>query len=310
MQTGPDEMLNFLIVGAQKAATTFIHRCLAEHSAVFIPKDEIRAFEDPEYSNGEVDSLAELLKRAPPHALRGIKRPDYLALAECPARIHAFSPNAQLIVALRDPVQRAISAYYYYMMLGFLPVVTAEDGLQRILNGEYSSAYPKSGDILEYGRYATHLQRYLSFFDRRQILVTFDDDVKRDGLRQIQRVYEFLGIDASFVPQSIRRRHNTGVYSLDRIRFLRLRKGIVYDISEGRPKLVMRPGMFPRVFSATVAGCDRVFLRLFFADDRIGISRDTMAKLYNVFEPEITALERLLEIALGGWRKYGGVARK
>jgi len=44
-------MLDFLIIGAQKSATTFIHRCLLEHPSVFMPPGEISFFEDPDYLN-------------------------------------------------------------------------------------------------------------------------------------------------------------------------------------------------------------------------------------------------------------------
>ena len=40
---------NFLIIGAQKAGTTFIHKCMREHPDIFLPINEVRFFENPEY---------------------------------------------------------------------------------------------------------------------------------------------------------------------------------------------------------------------------------------------------------------------
>jgi hypothetical protein len=38
---------NFIIIGTQKAATTFIHRALREHPEVFMPKDEVTFSKTP-----------------------------------------------------------------------------------------------------------------------------------------------------------------------------------------------------------------------------------------------------------------------
>ena len=56
---------NFVIIGTQKAATTFLHGCISEHPEVWMPAEEIPAFESPEYENGAIDDLNELLHDRP-----------------------------------------------------------------------------------------------------------------------------------------------------------------------------------------------------------------------------------------------------
>lgn len=102
---------NFLIIGAQKSATTFLLRCLREHPDVFVPSGEIPFFEDPDYSQGDIESFARLFARGCHKKAVGLKRPNYLHKPECPERIHRHIPSARLIVILRDPIERAISAY-------------------------------------------------------------------------------------------------------------------------------------------------------------------------------------------------------
>lgn len=61
--------------------------------------------------------------------LCGIKRPDYLSLPERPQRINEHSPEAKLIVVLKNPIQRAVSAYYHYISNRYLRAVEPNEGL-------------------------------------------------------------------------------------------------------------------------------------------------------------------------------------
>lgn len=73
---------NFVIVGAQKSASTFLHRCLEEHPEVYSPSQELRFFENPEFLTARIEKLEALFKEHADKLLRGIKRPDYLGKPE------------------------------------------------------------------------------------------------------------------------------------------------------------------------------------------------------------------------------------
>ena len=78
----------FLIIGAQKAGSTFLHETLRQHPSLFLPRYETPIFEDPFYQAGAVQSeLGRILAPARPDQKPGIKRPDYLGRPECPARL-------------------------------------------------------------------------------------------------------------------------------------------------------------------------------------------------------------------------------
>ena len=149
----------FLIIGAQKSATTFVHKCLREHPDVFMPNGETRFFENPEHLQTDITQFEALFRNVSQEQAIGIKRPDYLAKPECPPRIYQHIPHAKLLVILRNPVERAISAYFHLMNCSFIPIRPAEEGLTKILDGEYKDLYPKSREIIEYGFYYKHLMR-------------------------------------------------------------------------------------------------------------------------------------------------------
>ena len=59
MQLGRDAArLDFVIVGAPKAATTYLHVLLRDHPDVFMPRGESPLFEDPFYNGHVRDELA------------------------------------------------------------------------------------------------------------------------------------------------------------------------------------------------------------------------------------------------------------
>src|SRR5690348_3927297 len=111
---------NFLIIGAEKAGTTFLHQALRLHGDVFMPSDEIPFFEDPDYgAPGAWQEFSKLFEPGAGKRAIGLMRPNYLHKPECPARIHKHFPDAKLVVMLRDPVERAISAYNHNVLNRF-----------------------------------------------------------------------------------------------------------------------------------------------------------------------------------------------
>ena len=105
---------NFLVVGAQRAGTTLMHRMLALHPEVYIPKQqkEIHFF-DHHYAGG-VRWYGEFfpVDRDGFTAL-GEVTPSYLSHPNVPERIREFDPDMRLIALLRNPVARIWSAYHH-----------------------------------------------------------------------------------------------------------------------------------------------------------------------------------------------------
>ena len=104
-----ERLPDFLVLGAQKGGTTTLQQLLSQHPGIFLPpKKEVHYFskhwEQPTawYAAHYVD--------ADPKQRCGDITPYYLFHPEAPKRIHSLLPDAQLIVLLRDPVERALSA--------------------------------------------------------------------------------------------------------------------------------------------------------------------------------------------------------
>jgi hypothetical protein len=300
---------NFIIIGAQKSASTFIHFNLSEHPDVFMPSEEITFFENPDYWQSDIESFERLFEKGCHKKAIGIKRPSYLHKPECPERIHRHIPSARLIAILRNPVERAISAYYHYIKMGFAPVKPANKGLLEIIYGEHEEQYPRATEIIEFGLYHKHLSRYLNYFDREQMLIMLYDDIKKSPLDSLKEISRFLEIDEEYVPQSLHSRPQAGVYSIPRLRLLTLRNPFMYSYSNDRmrlsaKKLGKETGLLGLMIIAAITLIDNEVLSRIFANTKPDISRELAEMLSATYEEDTSKLEDLLGISLARWRVY------
>jgi hypothetical protein len=88
----------------------------------------------------------------------------------------------RLLVCLREPVDRAFSDY--------LDLVKNNG-----FTGSFTEATEQYPRLLDRGRYATHLSRYLEHFPAAQLHVGLFDDLKTGAQGYADEVYDFLGID-------------------------------------------------------------------------------------------------------------------
>ncbi|WP_419657492.1 putative sulfotransferase domain protein [Desulfosarcina variabilis str. Montpellier] len=71
-------------------------------------------------------------------------------------------PDIKIIISLRDPVDRAISAYYHWMKTG---ITSPRLGLKKV-----AKEYPKMR-ILEYGYYEEYLKIWQKYVPQERILI-------------------------------------------------------------------------------------------------------------------------------------------
>ena len=288
---------NFLIIGAQKSASTFIHICLADHPEIFIPPGEIPYFENPDFEQISFDEFKNIFKNVTDEKAVGIKRPNYLAKGECPERIHHVIPKAKLIVVLRDPVARAISAYFHYIRDGFIPPRPLEEGMQDLLDGRYQKTFPRAQEIIDFGFYYQHMQRYFAFFDTEQVLILFHKKILQNKLEQIQRIYRFLDVNDSYVPeQQLDQRPQSAIYPLSRLKFIGFGNKHRYTYNAERTRLFLKTQTFSdRAICKGIYMMDRLFLSYLFPNHKPSLSDCLKKRLYSLYKEDMRNLEELLQ---------------
>lgn len=205
---------NTLIIGVQKSATTWLQARLASHPEVFVAKNEVHFFDNNQnYARGR-KWYEKHFSGAGNKPIRCDKTPAYIwttcsgvpeAPEDKPERIHALLPNAKLIVVLRDPVKRAISAWNHNVRSGN---IAAGYSIEEVFEASHESVVTKHG-ILSRGLYHVQLSRFLENFSRDQLLVLYQErDIIEAPKRGLERVSKFLGIDQTFLFDGLNKREN------------------------------------------------------------------------------------------------------
>jgi hypothetical protein len=204
----------YLVIGAQKAGTSSLHHYLSENPAVLTARVKEVQYFTRYYGRGERWYRAQFPLVTHGRAIRrrfGVAPAVGEATAAClfdprsPERVHAFDPNMKLIAILRDPIERAYSAFQMELRWG-RETGTFEEALDREeaeLPGvlERLQANPLAGPSKGFGRsyvarglYADQLERWLQLFDREQLLILMSDHLDHDPAGTMSRVAEFLGV--------------------------------------------------------------------------------------------------------------------
>ncbi len=296
--------LDVVVVGAQRAGSSHLSACLGDHPEIYLCPDEVPYFEDPFFANTAPSALAAVFARARPGQRLGIHRPEYLARPECAERIHRHSPAARIVVVLRDPVARAVSAYFWYMQFGLLPLVALGEGMERLLAGRADPDYPRASEVIDFGRYGGQLRRYLDLFGPDQVLVELATEL--DDQATYARLWKFLDVDPGHRPPPPDRRANRGVYDLRRLRVLRSRRNLAWSWDrattyEYRSRRLRQP--LRSVTSAAVVGFDRLVLARLLGNGSADLRPDHEAHLRAIYAPDLALVTSLTGLDLTAWER-------
>ncbi len=176
---------DFLVIGATKCGTTALHDWLGRHPQVFIhPWKEMRFFLDEGRWDKGPDWYRRQFAQAGPNQICGEASNGYARGTEHPGvphRIAELMPDVRLIYVVRDPIVRLASHYRHRLVTG--RETRAPDVAVRSDPG-----------YVETGRYGAELARWLTVFDRSQILVLRAERLFSDPEPQLSRIADHLDI--------------------------------------------------------------------------------------------------------------------
>ena len=271
----PRPPIGFLVVGAQKSATSWLFYCLREHPQLCLPekKRESDYIGGPTYRERGNAWYFGLFAGWRPGQLAGAVSVDYMFDAAAADAVRQVAPNAKLIAMVREPVDRAISAYYWLVRKRLISRIGIPAALERGLHDSWSGTESPFAELLARGLYARQLGRYLEHFPAEQMLVGAYDDVVADAAAAVSGIYRFLGVDPGFAPRSLPTRPKANAFSSVLISLERLapRSRIMAHASGFMNNAVRRlrmSGARPRIPARLNAE-----LRAFFSDDLRALDR-------------------------------------
>lgn len=198
---------SFIVIGVAKAGTTSIYRYFDQHPQAYMYPEKgtnYFGYEDARdwqwWDEGDPPQLRHFQARtfedyeaafagATDEPAVGEVSPQYFRSPTAARRMREALPDVQVIASLRNPAERAFSGF-----------------LMRTRRGEsvrtaYEELTPTASHVKE-GFYYTRLKRYFDEFPREQLKVFLFDDFRRDPAGVMSELFEFVGVDPSFVPDT------------------------------------------------------------------------------------------------------------
>lgn len=188
----------FIGIGAPRAATTWLFRCLVRHPQVFVADVKETNFFDYKTIAGRMAEYEAHFVGSDGAAAIGEISVRYLNSAWAPERIRRILPEVRLFVSLRNPIDQVYSHYWHLRGQNF-----HQWGLAGIAPSFEEALERYEEKLLGPALYASHLVRWLRCFDRSQLAVIFYDDICTQPARVLRELYEHIGVGSTFVPPSL-----------------------------------------------------------------------------------------------------------
>lgn len=291
---------NFIGIGAPKAGTTWLARCLGEHPQIYMPAaKELVVFDYGDFEERLPEYLEHFAGVRDELAI-GEFTTRYLASERPAPRIQKLIPDARFLVCLRNPSDQVYSHYWHLSRQNFhqatpQPAWTFEQAIEK---------FPDH--ILKPARYWDQLQYWLKFFDQDRFHIIIYDDIAARPEHVLQEVFQFLNVDPNFRPTSLTESETTAV-----------RKGssprskIASQIHRRLYTVLSRSIYLPLKRTIGVRRADRIkdLIRvrpllesLFFRKGYPQMNRATRDRLNQEFSAQTAGIAGLLKRDLSSWK--------
>lgn len=292
---------NFLIAGTSRSGTTSLFYYLRQHPDIgFAEKKEPKYFsalglQFPHNGPGDhnVDSIMvrdfgvyeRLFDGLEKYRWVGEASSDYLFHhAHSVPAIRQTLGDVPIIICLRNPVDRAFSAYGNLVRdqretLSFEEALKAEPG-RIAANWDWMWHY-RAG-----GMYADQVNSFLTTFSRVKV-VMFEEFVEAPQ-KILKELYEFLGVDSSFVANTSVKYSQSGKIGNRLLARLSSRDNrVMFLVRQWLLKVIPRSLM------------ERLAANFMTSDEANPETRNSLREFY---QPDVERLEKLLERSLDKWR--------
>lgn len=213
-ETPPDRPWkpNLFVVGAAKCGTTSLCHYLGQHPDIFFsrPKEPLffcsdQVHREP-WRESDPERYRALFEPGAGLRWRGEGSVWYLHSQVALRRIRSYSPDARIIVLLRNPVDMVASLHAQFLFSGnetirdLAQAYAAQRDRARNRRLPWRAHAPAGLQYTEVARYADQVERVLAAFPERQVKVLVFEDFFADLGRSFRDVLEFLEVDSAFAP--------------------------------------------------------------------------------------------------------------
>lgn len=222
------KLLDFIIIGAQKAGTTSLYEYLKKHPDIYMPEDKELPFFTQEklYQQGWESIAKQHFTQAPIIKKWGTASPQYMGDLRAISRIYQTMPEVKLIALLRNPIERAYSHYLMSYRRGldtrtFAQVIEQATDIKAITLArtspipDYAQGYAQTDSTvnrfyLVWGEYYRILSAYLEYFPKQNLHVVFTEDLLQSPEVVVKEILDFLQVNNTILPDNVGKIYHKG----------------------------------------------------------------------------------------------------
>ncbi len=174
---------DFLVAGCQRCGTTWLFQRLLEHEDIYVPKNrkEVEYF-DNNYQKG-LSWYEKYFEDANDGSYSAIGEvtPNYIIDKYAMERIREDLPGVKIILIIREPVDRLISHYKYW--------IKNFDERKSLME------FAEDPAVIEKGLYSAQVDRIYQLFGKDNCHVIVYEEMITDYERELYRLGAFLSVD-------------------------------------------------------------------------------------------------------------------
>lgn len=194
---------DYYIIGVMKGGTTVLNEFMCHHPDIISARQkEIHYFSlYPERSDDWYLDHFDFQD----DKLIGDASPTYFHLAysnAIPKQIKQFSPDAKILLIVRDPIDRAVSQFFHTRHINDIEVLKSMD-----VNSFFNRSYEQCSlelsaedyylnQCLQFSMYYRKALNFGSVFPKENLLVLQNDDLLTQPQETMDRVFKFMGLDS------------------------------------------------------------------------------------------------------------------
>jgi len=281
--------IDFIGIGAQKSATTWLHHVLSCHPGIDLGREKELNYFTANFDRGALWYEAQF-PEPQDGKIRGENSPTYFFSRDAPVRARQYNPDLSLVAVLRDPVARAFSNHLHEIRKGHVPAETT-----------FETALAHNPAYVAQGQYRTNLSRWLDQFDRRSLLILFAEDVAADPVSAYEALCRHLDLSAVDAGPELFERQNESIrYNHTGLQTLLRRGGNALRSAGlgGALKSVKRTAVLRNLLSLNTTHLK---------SEVPPMRDDTLAMLKEIFEPDVRFVADLTGRTELPWQSWSSV---
>lgn len=187
---------NFFIAGGQRCGTSWLYTQLDKHPDICMAKP---AWPEPKYflkppPKSESEYRRLYFSHYSGEKCAGEKTTSYCDSEKAPEYIYSLFPDAKIVFVLRNPIERALSNYFFSIKNGLENRSPREVFIEKTPPPLASKTSTDPFNYVGRSNYALYLKRYLDIFGDKQVCsIVFEAMVIR--FDELRKVYEHLELD-------------------------------------------------------------------------------------------------------------------